>query len=145
MKKTLFQRIINEAIAEGGNAVPSAEPIRGDLAGEIAQDVIASVSRTFGCTCEPAGSTGKKGREMTSGDIDILIDMPWEKNEEVAEWIKQSFPNCEMAVQPGFKQISFGYQYNEDGTPKVAQVDLMFTSNISFSSAYRNSVIREVS
>ena len=69
---TLFKQIVNEALREGGNAVPSAGPIRGDLAGEIAKDVISSISNTFGCEAEPAGSTGKKGREMTSGDIDIL-------------------------------------------------------------------------
>ena len=132
MRRTLFQSIINEAIQEGGNAVPSAEPIRGDLAGEVAKDVISSISSAFGCEAEPAGSTGKKGREMTSGDIDILLDLPWEKSEEVAEWVKQSFPNCEMAVQPGFKQISFGYPYDEDGTQKIVQVDLMFTSNIKW-------------
>ena len=132
MKRTLFQTIIKEAIKEGGNAVPSAEPIRGDLAGEIAQDVIRSVGQAFGCNAEPAGSTGKKGREMTSGDVDILLDLPWERSEEVAQWVKQSFPNCEMAVQPGFKQISFGYPYDEDGTQKVAQIDLMFTSNLDW-------------
>jgi hypothetical protein len=132
MKRTLFQSIIKESIQEGGNAVPSAQPVRGDLAGEIAKDVIQAVTSTFGCAAEPAGSTGKKGREMTSGDIDILLDLPWEKNPEVEQWVKESFPNCEMAVQPGFKQISFGYQYDEDGTPKVAQVDLMFTSNINW-------------
>ena len=132
MKRTLFQSIIKESIQEGGNAVPSAQPVRGDLAGEIAQDVIQAVTSTFGCSAEPAGSTGKKGREMTSGDIDILLGLPWEKNEEVAQWVKESFPNCEMAVQPGFKQISFGYQYDEEGTPKVAQVDLMFTSNMNW-------------
>ena len=129
---TLFKQIVNEALREGGNAVPSAGPIRGDLAGEIAKDVISSISNTFGCEAEPAGSTGKKGREMTSGDIDILIGLPWEKNEGVAEWVKQSFPGCEMAVQPGFKQISFGYQSSEEGTPKVAQVDLMFTNNMAW-------------
>lgn len=132
MKHTLFQTIIKESIQEGGNAVPSAQPVRGDLAGEIAKDVINAVSNTFGCEAEPAGSTGKKGREMTSGDIDILLGLPWEKSEEVAQWVKESFPNCEMAVQPGFKQISFGYQYDEDGTPKVAQVDLMFTNNMNW-------------
>ena len=126
------QQMVHESIQEGGNAVPSAQPVRGDLAGEIAKDVINAVSSTFNCEAEPAGSTGKKGREMTSGDIDILLGLPWEKNEEVAQWVKESFPNCEMAVQPGFKQISFGYQYDEDGTPKVAQVDLMFTSNMNW-------------
>lgn len=132
MKRTLFQSIVKESIEEGGNAVPSAQPVRGDLAGEIAKDVINAVSSTFNCEAEPAGSTGKKGREMTSGDIDILLGLPWERNEEVAQWVKESFPDCEMAVQPGFKQISFGYQYDEDGTPKVAQVDLMFTSNLNW-------------
>lgn len=32
MKRTLFQTIIKESIQEGGNAVPSAQPVRGDLA-----------------------------------------------------------------------------------------------------------------
>ena len=78
MKRTLFQSIIRESIQEGGNAVPSAQDVRGDLAGEIAEDVIQAVTKAFGCNAEPAGSTGKKGREMYSGDIDILMDMPWE-------------------------------------------------------------------
>ena len=130
--ETIGKPAMNESINEGGNAVSSAQPVRGDLAGEIARDVIQAVSRAFGCAAEPAGSTGKKGPEMTSGDIDILLDLPWEKNPEVEQWVKESFPNCEMAVQPGFKQISFGYQYDEGGTPKVAQVDLMFTSNINW-------------
>ena len=130
---TLFQQIINEALQEGGKAVPSAEPIRGDIAGKIAQDVIASVTRTFGCAAEPAGSTGKKGPELTSGDVDILIDLPWERYEEVASWINDSFPGCEMKPSPGFKEISFGYPYSlEDGQQKIAQVDLMFTSNMEW-------------
>ena len=131
-KKTVFQRAVNEAISEGGKAVASAGPIRGDLAGEIARDVIASVSRAFGCDAEPAGSTGKKGPEMTSGDVDILLNMPWERSEEVAQWIQQSFPGCEMKPSPGFKEISFGYPYTEDGQQKIAQVDLMFTSNMAW-------------
>jgi hypothetical protein len=69
---------------------------------------------------------------MTSGDVDILLDLPWERSEEVAQGVKESFPNCEMAVQPGFKQISFGYPYDEDGVQKVAQVDLMFTANLAW-------------
>ena len=34
MKRTLFQTIIKESIQEGGNAVPSTQPVRGDLAGK---------------------------------------------------------------------------------------------------------------
>lgn len=133
LMKTLFQKIINEIISEGGKAVPSAEPVRGDLAGEIAKDVISSVSRAFGCEAEPAGSTGKKGPELTSGDIDILLDLPWDRSEEVAQWVNDSFPGCEMRPSPGFKEISFGYPYTlEDGTTKIAQVDLMFTSNVAW-------------
>ena len=132
MKPTLFQSIINEIIKEGGNAITSAGPIRGDLAGEIAKDVIAAVSSAFGCKAEAAGSTGKKGSEMTSGDVDILLDLPWERSEEVTEWVRQNFPESEIKPSPGFKEISFGYPYDEDGAQKIAQVDLMFTSNLEW-------------
>ena len=134
MKRTLFQSIVKESIQEGGNAVPSAQPVRGDLAGEIAQDVIQAVSRAFGCSAEPAGSTGKKGPEMTSGDIDILMDLPWndENAQKITEWVKQTYPTSEIVPSKGFKEISFGYPYTENGEQKVAQVDLMFTSNINW-------------
>ena len=134
MKRTLFQTIIKESIREGGNAIPSAQSVRGDLAGEIAKDVINAVSSAFNCKAEPAGSTGKKGPEMTSGDIDILMDMPWQDENvaKVTEWVRQNFPTSELKPSPGFKEISFGYPYTEDGETKIAQVDLMFTGNINW-------------
>lgn len=134
MKRTLFQSIVKESIQEGGNAIPSAKDVRGDIAGEIAKDVIQSVSKAFNCHAEAAGSTGKKGPEMTSGDIDILMDMPWEDENvtKVMEWVRQSFPTSEIKPGPGFKEISFGYPYTEDGEEKIAQVDLMFTGNIDW-------------
>ena len=136
MKRTLFQWIINETIKEGGNAVPSAKDVRGDIAGDIARDVIQSVSKAFNCHAEAAGSTGKKGSEMYSGDIDILMDMPWEdvNVEKVKQWVTDSFPGCEMKSSPGFKEISFGYPYHDDSdnVDKIAQVDLMFTGNINW-------------
>ena len=132
--RTLFEQIIKEALEEGGQAISSAQDVRGDLAGKIAHELIGAISNVFGCDASPVGSTGKKGPDAYSGDIDILLNMPWEeKNEEVAEWVKQEFPGCEMKIQPGFKQISFGYPYNEDGgEEKVAQVDLMFTTNFEW-------------
>jgi hypothetical protein len=132
MKRTLFQSIVKESIQEGGNAIPGAGPIRGDLAGEIAHDVINSVSKAFSCNAEMAGSTGKKGREMTSGDVDILMDMSWDRSKEVVEWIRQSFPTSHVEVSEGFREVSFGYPYTVDGEEKTAQVDLMFTSNLEW-------------
>jgi hypothetical protein len=131
---TLFQNIVNEAIREGGNAILSAQDVRGDIAGEIAKDVIQAVSNAFGCHAEPAGSTGKKGHEMYSGDIDILMDMPWEEEniKKVTEWVKESFPTSEIKPTNGFKEISFGYPYTDEGEEKIAQVDLMFTGNINW-------------
>lgn len=134
MKRTLFQSIIKESIQEGGNAISTAQKVRGDLAGEIARDVIQAVSRAFGCNAEPAGSTGKKGREMTSGDIDILMDLPWsdENAQKITEWVRQTYPTSEIVPSKGFKEISFGYPYMEDGEEKIAQVDLMFSKNIGW-------------
>ena len=140
---TLFQNIVNEAIQEGGNAIPSAQDVRGDIAGRIANDIIGTLTKIFGCNASPVGSTGKKGPDAYSGDIDILLDLPWEydkdqkqavgKTGEIAEWVQQNFPDCEIAVQPGFRQISFGYPYKEDGNEgKIAQVDLMFTTNFEW-------------
>lgn len=143
MKPTLFQSIINEIFQEGGNAIASAQDVRGDLAGEIADDVIQAVTRAFGCPAEKAGSTGKKGPEMTSGDIDILMDMPWneENVERVTKWVREAFPTSEIKPTNGFKEVSFGYPYMEGGEEKIAQVDLMFTGNIGWRrwSAYSSS------
>lgn len=132
--RTLFQQVIKESVNEGGNAILSAQDVRGDIAGEIAKDVIQAVSSAFGCHAEPAGSTGKKGREMTSGDIDILMDMPWQEEnvKKVTEWVQESFPTSEIKPTNGFKEISFGYPYTDEGERKIAQVDLMFTKNINW-------------
>jgi hypothetical protein len=65
MKRTLFQSIVKESIDEGGNAVPSAQPSRGDLAGEIAKGVTNEVSSTFNREEEPAYSTSLSERLET--------------------------------------------------------------------------------
>lgn len=119
-------------INEGGNAIDGASPIRGDLALGIANDVAKQLVRVFKCNAAPLGSTGKKGANMTSGDVDIAIDIPWERHKEVEEFIEKLY-DCQTYVSTGFRILSLGYPYEVDGVPLIAQVDLMFVRDVEYS------------
>ena len=122
----------NNALNEGGNAIDNASPIRGDMTLKIANDIIKHLVRAFNCDAAPLGSTGKKGANMTSGDIDIAVNIPWERHQDVLDLIINLY-DCQTYVSPGFKIISLGYPYELDGEPLIAQVDLMFVKDVEYS------------
>ena len=117
---------------EGGNAISNASPIRGDMTLKIANDIIKHLVRIFKCNASPLGSTGKKGANMTSGDIDIAIDIPWDRHQEVIKVVEKLY-DCETSISAGFRIVSLGYPYELDGEPLIAQVDLMFVRDVEYS------------
>ena len=51
---------------------------------KVADEIIDSITKEFKCKASPLGSTGKKGKDQTSGDIDIALEYSWEdKDKEI--------------------------------------------------------------
>lgn len=137
--KSLITYIQESLIIEGGHSIEDAQPIRGDLAKKVADEIIKVIKGKFNCECVPLGSVGKKGADKTSGDIDIAIEYPWEDKDTVIEFVKKEF-NTEIGnINNQLHVFNIGYQYNEDTTPKIVQVDFMFTDNIDFAKFAYNS------
>lgn len=123
----------NNALFEGGNAVKNAEPIRGDLALPIAKTIIKKLKEQFHCEASPLGSTGKKGADQYSGDIDIAITIPWEKKDEVEDFVSNNITKNFVEIT-GLKIVSIGYSYTVPETKeiKIVQVDLMFVNDLDY-------------
>lgn len=60
---------------EGGNAIKSSAPIRGDFAKIIADSIVHKIQDTLDINAAALGSTGKKSASQMSGDIDIAVEM----------------------------------------------------------------------
>lgn len=118
---------------EGGNAVQNAEPIRGDLAAPVAYSVIKKLKEHFHCEASPLGSTGKKDKDQYSGDIDIAITIPWEKKNEVEDFVENNITKNYVELT-GLKIVSMGYSYKMPDTNeiKIVQVDLMFVNDLDY-------------
>ena len=124
---------------EGGLAIKSSSPVRGDIAPKIADKVISVIKEAVEgnkalCTPElkaaPLGSTGKKGKDETSGDIDVGIQLSFDYVSAVKDAIRKSFGDIEMNELKGFKILSIGYPYDIDGVQGTAQVDITFVGNL---------------
>lgn len=131
--KTLNQYIKEALVLEGGTSVSGAEPIRGDLAKPVADEIINKLKDKFDCKCATLGSVGKKTKDQTSGDIDIAIEMSWEDHEKVLNFIKSEYPDAPMGnVVSSLQVFNFGYTYDDDGKNKIVQVDFMFVPDVEF-------------
>lgn len=131
--KKLIEYIKEALILEGGTSVNGAEPIRGDLAKPVADEIISKLKDKFNCKCATLGSVGKKTKDQTSGDIDIAIEMSWEDHEKVLNFIKSEYPDAPMGnVVPSLQVFNFGYTYDDNGKNKIVQVDFMFVPDVEF-------------
>ena len=131
--KSITQYIKESLITEGGHSVEGVSPIRGDLASVVANEIISKISKEFNCQCAALGSTGKKSKEQTSGDIDIALELPWEDKDKVLDFIKKEFSDSkEGNIVSSLHVFNIGYKYDEDGEEKYVQVDFMFVENIEF-------------
>jgi len=131
--KTILAYILEALINEGGTSVEGAQPIRGDLAKPIADEIISILQKKFKCKCAPLGSVGKKGKDKTSGDIDIALELPWEDHEKVLDFIKKEYPDAPVGnIVNSLQVFNIGYKYNEEDQEKIVQVDFMFVPDVEF-------------
>lgn len=126
--------VIQEAlIFEGGHSVEGAEPIRGDLAKVVADEIIEKVKSEFKIECAALGSTGKKGKNQTSGDIDIAVQMSWQDKDKLINFVKKEFKDCPFGNIVDYLNVfNIGYKYDEDGKEKIVQVDFMFVDDVEW-------------
>ena len=129
----------SDVLFEGGLAIKSSAPVRGDIAPKIADSVMAVIKSAVESDSEigikelltaPLGSTGKKGKEQTSGDIDVGIQLSYDYVEKVKTALKEKFGDMEMNELKGFRILSVGYVYDIDGVKGTAQVDITFVGNL---------------
>lgn len=126
---------------EGGNAIKGAQPIRGDLALGVANELIGILQQKWPNNhYAPLGSTGKKGKDQWSGDIDIATDIPIEQAQDIEDFLKnnQSIANrggLEANFMKGLKILSVGYPWASrgkgDGAHGIVQCDLMFVPDVA--------------
>lgn len=131
--KSLSEYAKEKLFFEGGHSVEGVSPIRGDLAKVVADEIIAALVKEFKCECAALGSTGKKPKDQTSGDIDIALEYPWENKDKVLEFIKKTWSEAKQGnIVPSLHVFNIGYKYNDDNEEKFVQVDFMFVENIEF-------------
>lgn len=122
------------------NAIKGSVNIRSDYAEKISDKIISDFKKYLNIDSCTLGSTGKKKYMDYSGDIDIAILQEFNKTNinKIKEYIcKQYGDDTLFYIAHGFKILSFGYKYKEQdlfAEYKIAQVDLMFTDNLEFSS-----------
>ena len=131
--KPLAQYIKESLLFEGGHSVEGVSPIRGDFAKVVADEIIDALSKEFKCECAALGSTGKKPKDQTSGDIDIALEYPWEDKDKVLEFVKKTWSEAKQGnIVPALHVFNIGYKYIDDNEEKFVQVDFMFVENIEF-------------
>lgn len=127
-------RSLQQYILEGGHSIDIAQPIRGDLASKVAIDVIDILHKKFpNIECSPLGSTGKKTKDQSSGDIDIAIEYNWDKMNDIKDYIYQLSNITKGNVNDKLHVFNVGWEYNYDNDEKkIVQVDFMFVDNVEF-------------
>ena len=127
---------LDRTLNEGGNAIKSSSPVRGDKALPIAEKVIGILKERYPDTeFAPIGSVGKKNAEQTSGDIDIAVELDFSESENVKEVLKEKYPDMEIKSMKGLHILSVGLPYES----QVVQVDLMFFPDIELAKFFYHS------
>jgi len=129
---------------EGGNAVETSRPITQKEVEGTYQYVIREVFPILGLSedfAKPIGSFKKKAPDQTSGDIDIavLVDRIAGQNglavDEVLAFIDAALSGAgyEPTTNKGLQQCSIGVPVEGKKNNGIAQIDLMLTDNLDFS------------
>jgi len=145
MKLLKFNEFVNEHLLnEGGNAVSEARPITQAEVDGTYDYVIKKILPLLGIEEEairPIGSFKKKAPDQTSGDIDIAVSIDRVAGVngialgEVLDFIddkmkKSGYP---PSTNRGLGQVSIGVPVEGDPKKGFAQIDLMLTDNLDFS------------
>ena len=135
-----YQAMKMNILNEGGNAIKGAQAIRGDLALDVANEVISKLKQKWPSNnFAPLGSTGKKGKDQMSGDIDIATDIPIEQAEEIKSWLAndntvKTRGGFDSNFMKGLKILSIGYPWATRGVGPnshgIVQCDIMFVPNV---------------
>jgi len=135
-----YQAMEKNILNEGGNAIKGAGAIRGDLALMVANELIGILKQKWpDNNFAPLGSTGKKGKDQMSGDIDIATDIPIEQAEEIKNWISQNNTvktrgGFDSNFMKGLKILSIGYPWATRGVGPdshgIVQCDIMFVPDV---------------
>ena len=133
LKENFKLNFKNLLLTEGGNAIKNSEHIRGDYAMKVANLIISKVQKYFDCDMSVLGSTGKKGEDAYSGDIDIALTLSIDREDELKEYLEKIFPGIETRFMPGLKILSVGFKYIDfNNNEKIVQVDFMFVNNLDY-------------
>lgn len=126
---------------ESGKAIKNCQPITGDQAVPIAQQLISIIREKYpNLKFAPLGSTGKKNANQTSGDIDIAVEADFSEAANIETYIKTKYPNIEVNYLKGFHILSIGFPYQDkSGSNKIVQSDLMFFPNIELARYFYHS------
>ena len=137
-----FNQFVNLVLNEGGNAIEEARPILQSEIDATYAYVIKNIYPLINLTedfAKPIGSFKKKSPGQTSGDIDIavLADRIAGENgidlSQVLEFIASKLGAYSPVVSKGFQQVSIGVPVEGDKKKGIAQIDLMLTDNLNFS------------
>lgn len=135
---------ILESLNEGGNAVEESRPLTQAEIDKTYAYVIQNVFPIIGLTedtAKPIGSFKKKAVDQTSGDIDIavLADQIASKHgislDQVLDFMEAALSGAgyHSVKSKGFQQVSIGVPIEGDKKNGIAQIDLMLTDNLEFS------------
>ena len=137
-----FNQFVNLVLNEGGNAIGDARPILQSEIDATYAYVIKNIYPLIGLVedfAKPIGSFKKKASDQTSGDIDIavLADRLAGENgidlSQVLEFIASKLSAYSPVISKGFQQVSIGVPVEGDKKKGIAQIDLMLTDNLNFS------------
>ncbi len=131
-------------VFEGGNAIDQARPIKQSEVDATYDFVIKQIYPILGISEEsakPIGSFKKKAPEQTSGDIDIavLAETIAGQNglamDEVLTFMDSALRGSgyEPTTNKGLQQCSIGVPVEGKPNNGIAQIDLMLTDNLDFS------------
>ena len=133
-----------EFVNEGGNAVEESRPLTQAEIDKTYAYVIKNVYPIIGlteATAKPIGSFKKKAADQTSGDIDIavLADQIASTHgitlDQVLDFMEAALSGAgyHSVKSKGFQQVSIGVPIEGDKKKGIAQIDLMVTDNLDFS------------
>lgn len=138
-----FKQFIN-FLNEGGNAIEGTRPLKQSEIDKTFAYVEKNIYPILGLTkddARPIGSFKKKMPDQTSGDIDIavLAEVIAGQNglsmDEVLEFMDAALKGAGYSTTPskGFQQVSVGVPIEGKSGNGLAQIDLMLTDNLDFS------------
>lgn len=118
-----------------GNAVGNVMKIRGDLALDIANSIIKTIHIKYpNAKIQPFGSTGKKGKNQYSGDIDLGIELPYLEIENLNDWFVHQ--NIKTNILESLHILSIAWPIENHN---FIQCDIMFVPNIETASFFYHS------